>query len=310
MTRKVAAKYGMSEGSLRFRMKKNTKGETLSKSGRKPTFNAEDEKDIAACIGVVYKLGFSPTTLGVIEMVADYVKQHVIRCPRFADGKPGRKWLVTFMKRNKLSLKKAVNISAARKAATANLFVIFIFYETLEQEIKRNNLTAYQIWNCDESGFPVDPLKCKVVSVKGEIAYKVSCGARRENITTLAVCSASGQVLDPLIVFAGKNLQSTWRGNKALPNTYYAISESGWMTADVFAKWFNRFCEQVTLRPLLLIFDGHLMHISIPVIEQEIVENIILLKLPRHVTDLLQPLDVACFGPVKENVGERIESPC
>ena len=158
-------------------------------------------------------------------------------------------------------------ISTACKSATANPFVIYDFYEQLEEIVKTKNLTGKQIWNCDESGFPNDPLKCKVVSVKGQTAYKVTCGARRQNITTLAVCSAAGEVLDPLIVFTGKNLQSTWRGANALPNTFYGISDTGWMTSDVFFSWFVKFADHVKVRPLLLIFDGHLTHISIEVLD-------------------------------------------
>ena len=100
-----------------------------------------------------------------------------------------------------------------------------------------------QVWNCDESGFPHDPLKCRVVSVKGKTAYKVTCGARRENTTTLAVCSAAGRVLDPLIVFSGKNLQSTWRGDKALPGTIYGVSENGWMTHGGVCSMVQQVCS-------------------------------------------------------------------
>ena len=55
----------------------------------------------------------------------------------------------------------------------------------------------------------------------------------------------------------------------------------------------------MTIRPLLLIFDGHLTHFSLEVIEKARREDITLLKLLPHVTDILQPLDVACFGPLK-----------
>ena len=139
----------------------------------------------------------------------------------------------------------------------------------------------------------------QIVSVKGKTAYKITCGARRENVTTLAVVNAAGRALDPLVIFAGKNMQSTWRGNNALPGTFYGISDSGWMTTDVFAEWFNKSCELIVERPLLLILDGHLTHVSIAVIEQALKENITIVKLPPHVTDLLQPLDVSCFGPLK-----------
>ena len=49
----------------------------------------------------------------------------------------------------------------------------------------------------------------------------------QENITVLAVCSAAGIALDPLIIFKGKSMQSSWIGDQALPNTYYGKSENG-----------------------------------------------------------------------------------
>ena len=196
----------------------------------------------------------------------------------FKDDRPGRDWLQAFLKRNNLSTKKANMIRSARKSATVNPFIIYDFYNVLEKVVHEKKFKPEQIWNCDESGFPHDPQKCKVVSVKGKTAYKITCGAGRENTTTLAVCNAAGRVLDPLIVFSGKNLQSTWQGDRALPDTFYGISENGWMTTEVFAEWFAQFTALVTERPLLLIFDGHLTHISITVIEKATEEDVTILK--------------------------------
>ena len=75
-------------------------------------------------------------------------------------------------------------------------------------------------------------------------------------------------------------------------NTFYSLSDSGWMTSEVFCTWCEKFCSIVQERPLLLIFDGHLTHISIPVILKAMEEN-------PHITDVLQPFDVAYFGPLK-----------
>lgn len=44
-------------------------------------------------------------------------------------------WIKSFMKRNGLSHKKAEMISTARKANTSNPFIIFDFYDQLEQVI-------------------------------------------------------------------------------------------------------------------------------------------------------------------------------
>ena len=41
---------------------------------------------------------------------------------------------------------------------------------------------------------------------------QVTHSANRENITVLAACCSNGEAIDPLIIFKGKNLQSTWLG--------------------------------------------------------------------------------------------------
>ncbi|XP_065064643.1 uncharacterized protein LOC135690884 [Rhopilema esculentum] len=297
--RSTASKYGMSEGTLRYRSKLLEKGETLQKKGRPTAFDEETERKLASCIGVMCKLGFSPTVQEILHLVSCYLSANSLLLSSFKTGKPGKDWFYAFAKRNNLSLKKAALISSARKSATANPFVVYDFYDQLDEIIKSNNLNEEQIWNCDESGFPSDPGHCRVVSEKGKVAYKVTCGAGRENTTTLAVCNAAGKCLDPFVIFTGKNLQSTWRGERALPGTWYGVSQNGWMTTELFDGWFKRFTQEIKTRPLLLIFDGHLTHVSISVIEKAIEENIILVKLPPHVTDKLQPLDVSCFGPLK-----------
>ena len=97
----------------------------------------------------------------------------------------------------------------------------------------------------------------------------------------------------------GKNLQTSWRGENPLPKTFYGVSDSGWMTTESFSVWFTKFINEVKDRPLLLLLDGHLTHISTTLIETALDEDVTILKLPPHSTDKLQPLDVTCFGPLK-----------
>ena len=66
-------------------------------------------------------------------------------------------------------MKNARKITVHEKSATENLFVIFDFWEVLEEVIQEKKLfdKPQHIWNCDESGFLSDPKKVKVVSVRG-----------------------------------------------------------------------------------------------------------------------------------------------
>ena len=51
--------------------------------------------------------------------------------------------------------------------------------------------------------------------------------------------------------------------------------------------------------PLLVIYDGHLTHVLLKLIEKAIKVKITIVKLSPHVTDRLQPLDDCCFGQLK-----------
>lgn len=116
------------------------------------------------------------------------------------------------MLRNNLSSTMANMISAARKAVTGNLFIINDYFDIIRKIIKERELSQCQIWNCDKIGFPTDPTRRKVVSVRGEVALK-QCGEPADN-STLATCNTAGRTLVPLIIFTGKKFQSTWYGIK------------------------------------------------------------------------------------------------
>jgi len=248
-------------------MKYQVEEKEMVASGRKPALSEKDEADLAECISVLCTAGFSPSVDEIKNLEQDYVRANNLNTP-FQDDRPGRNWFASFMKRRKLSTKKVTMISAARKAATANPFLIYDFYEVMEKLEKQYKFKASQIWNCDEYGFPTDPSKARVVAPVGKQGWKTTSGAGRENITVLATCNAAGRSLPPLIVFSGKNFQSTWKGTNALEKTMYGISDNGWMTTVVFADWFREFCIQVTERLLLLVYDGHLSHVSLQLLKK------------------------------------------
>ena len=54
--------------------------------------------------------------------------------------------------------------------------------------------------------------------------------------------------------------------------------------------WFKIFLEMVKEPSLLLLYDRHLIHISIPMMKAALEQDVIL-KFPPLVTDVLQPLE-------------------
>ena len=85
----------------------------------------------------------------------EYVESNKLRTP-FKNNRPGKKWVKSFMKHNRMSLKKTNIISSVRQSTTSNPFL------------------SSQIWNLDESGFPTDAGRFKIIAPKGEVANKVT----------------------------------------------------------------------------------------------------------------------------------------
>jgi len=224
-------------------------GKELSKKGRKSVFTDKEINDLKECIVALAELGFAPTISDLREIVADYVtannhaKAKSIFNYKKVVGCPGPDWIASLIKKSNLSLKNATKLSKARHNATKNPFIVNHWFDILGDTVTRLGLSERPdlIWNCDESGLPSEPKKCKVISLKGQPTLQIVTGSDRDNTTVLAATSASGKVLPPLIIFQGKQVQTTWRPQIAADADNYPwiyANASGWMKSDIFFKWF------------------------------------------------------------------------
>ena len=80
------------------------------------------------------------------------------------------------------------------------------------------------------------------------------------------------------------------------------------MNSTIFEDWLKVFANQVKVRPVLIVLDGHLSHVSLSIIQFGIEQKIIIVKFPPHVTDVLQPLDLTCFSSLKTKWNSRLSS--
>ena len=133
--------------------------------------------------------------------------------------------------------------------------------------------------------------------------HETGGGSGQETITVHACGSASGDRIPPYIVYKGKHLYSSWTRNGP-DGAMYSTSPSGWMVEINFLLWMKKiFIPTVTpylsTGPVILFLDGHYSHIGIDLIKLCREKNVWLYCLPPNTTHVLQPLDVAVFGPVK-----------
>lgn len=279
-------------------------------SGRVPSIPVATESEIVQCLVTRANMGIPCDKHELKELVGEYVKFTGMKTP-FKDDTPGEDWYLGFMKRHPtLSLKKPEHLQKLRQDAR-NPFVVYDFYDKLQKVMEDNNLTnkPQYVFNADESGFHHDPSRMHALGVKGKALSRVSGGSGRESTTVLACVSADGSTLPPLIIFKGAAVQARWTSEDGFPGTLYACSANGWMEEPQFFNWLSngfipfvkniRDGEGVPDQAALLVYDGHCSHISVRIVEKAVQNNVILMRLPSHLTDKLQPLDKCVFGPIK-----------
>ena len=118
--------------------------------------------------------------------------------------------------------------------------------------------------------------------------YSITSAEKGKTHTVLSCVSASGQVLPPMIIYPRKQKVPEGLKEGCVPNTLFANSANGWISGDLYIEWFKFFLKNIPpARPVLLVQDGHSLHISIELIELARENNVHLLCLPSHTTHML-----------------------
>ena len=120
--------------------------------------------------------------------------------------------------------------------------------------------------------------------------------------TSIMFCgSASGTMLPAYVVYKAEHIWSTWMegGPK---NVRYNRSKSGWFDINCFSDWFETvFIPQAKklVGKKVIIGDNLNSHFCGTVLKMAQDNNVTFTCLPPNSTHLLQPLDVAFYGPLK-----------
>ena len=114
-----------------------------------------------------------------------------------------------------------------------------------------------------------------------------------------ACTSTVGYAIPPFIIFDRKTLNPKLTEGE-VPGTLYGLSHNGWMNCELFFCWFlEHFLQYVPKTPLMLLLDGHSSHYYPSMIKLAAENGVIMFALPSHTTHIMQPLDRACFAPLK-----------
>ena len=256
----------------------------------------EEEKDFAKFLLESAKIGYPRTrkeVLLLVQMALSEKGKNVV----VSSG-----WWEGFKKRNpNYSLRVAEQIAHVR-VSSCTPETLDKYLDTLQQTLEDNDLLSSpaQIFNCDETGLPLDPKPPKVIVPVGTKHPRTITTGNKSQITVLACCSAAGYVLPPFVVYDRKCLKPEMYDGE-VSGTMYGLSDSGWITSELFNLWFlHHFLPHApAARPLLLLLDGHSSHYNPSVIKKAAEERVIIFCLPPHSSHETQPLDKGPFAPLK-----------
>ncbi|XP_052079009.1 uncharacterized protein LOC127717266 [Mytilus californianus] len=267
----------------------------------------EEETSLINYVKYMSERGFPLTRRMLKAFVLSIVEKSGRKTLFNMDKGPSNKWINKLLNRHRELSEKLPEQQDKARRRMSNVTVVDQYFKLLSDTVDSLGLTnkPNQIFNCDESGFSgKEKSKEKVLTLKGSHSYQQKVMVHG-HITVHMCIGADGHVLPSFIIFDDCLPHRNFKDG--VPDTWlYGSSESGYMDTELFENWFDKvflpFCG--TRRPVLLIFDNHDSHISIDLIEKAKANNIHIIGLPPHTTHLLQPLDVAIFGPLKEKVNQ------
>ncbi|EDW77184.1 uncharacterized protein Dwil_GK22069 [Drosophila willistoni] len=263
-------------------------------------FSPAQEKDLVRYIlkYVSHYYGLSINELK--ELAYQFARKLSIRYPPEWDNdcKAHRKWYRLFMQRHsELTLRTPEQTEMNRVKAFCKPNVDN-FFENLSRLIDVHNFDGCSIYNMNESGFSTVPTKIgKVIALKGQLE-----AAERGTMVTLAltVC-ANGNTVPPFFLFPKKKMERTFLDNVS-PGIAGFANDSGWMGQPEFVRYIRHFIKFVKPskdRPVLLLMDNHVSHMSVEALDFADANGVHILSFPPHCSHRLQPLDVSVLGPMK-----------
>jgi len=241
-----------------------------------------------------------------------HVRDMADRLLRNRSGKSvGKNWVDRFIKRTPELRTRWSRPYDHQRAVCEDAATIRPWFTLVQNMKAKHGIADEDIWNFDESGFIMGKISSQLVvtGVEKPGKQKKLQPGDREWVTLVQGVSATGRVIPPFLIFAGKVLITSWFAD--LPRDWIiTVSPTGWINNDLALAWLKHFDAHTKASSAgayrLLIIDGHESHCSIEFQDYCKENKIIALCMPPHSSHLLQPLDVVPYSLLKRHYGDGI----
>ena len=186
------------------------------------------------------------------------------------------------------------------------------FFEVVRPVYNEIGFDESRIYNLDESGFfrqfITNSGARKVITKRGCNDVYRWRGYGREHITGIACIRADGIGTVPLtLIFKTKKVKGDWFRHASTPVVLLG-NGTGWSTAADFQVYLERVfqhytgCSDTEDGRVVLLVDGSKTHLTAEVLAAAKQLGVLLICFPSHSTDVVQPLDVNIFAPLKRKI--------
>jgi hypothetical protein len=197
-----------------------------------------------------------------------------------------------------ISVRKVEGISVSR-AQGMNKEETPKYFDLLKKTLMENNLVKKpgHISNSDETGLQLNK-PSHVLAKKGSTdVHLLTSREKGETVSDIACCSAEGHFLPPVCTFKGVNKEQEFEDGLPSGSAVIMPKKSAHVTSEVFMTWLkDHLFHRKLSGEVLNVLDGNSSHVNDNDILDFANENyIVLLCLPSHSTNNLQPLDKSFF---------------
>ena len=227
----------------------------------------------------------------------------------------GINWVNKFIRRHDTLKTRFSRKYDYRRALCEDPSKIQEWFELVKRTKQEWGIADEDIYNFDETGFAMGIVATAKVITQADKRSRPSLvqPGNREWVTAIETINASGWVLPPMVIFAGKTHRTVWFENAEIPSDWtIAVSDNGWTNDQLGFDWLQSVFEPNTKDRTkgvyrLLILDGHNSHLT-PRFDLFCTEHkIVPICMPPHSSHILQPLDVSCFSVLKRSYGRQVE---
>lgn len=295
---KASKKYGIPYRTLKRRINENNFNKGAL--GR-PSSLASHELKLMAYLQKIESTGYPLTTTTVRKLAFAFALKNNIPNMFNQDNEiAGYSWYRNFMIRHPTILvRKAEAISSARDMCREE---VDRYFKLLSKICEENNFLDQpsKIYNVDETGLQLNSNSVKIVATKGlEEMHCIISAGKEETVNVIACCNAEGNFLPPYCILKNKMPELK---DGLPPGSHVETGETtAYANCQLFLRWLkNHFVPRKQNGKVLLILDCHSSHCSdIDVLDFAAENDIILLCLPSHATNYLQPLSESFIIPLK-----------